>query len=518
MKMIAELLSGFFPGVLSGFLSGFLSAAAEALSFLCAAVVFFCGIFLLIVLRGAPFSRPRLFLSALKNDREDGGTAGGPARKGEKDGGAISPVRALLFALGGTLGAGNIVGVSAALIEGGPGALLWMWAAGFAAMPVKYAEVTLALSSRVRGEDGKRHGGAMYYLRPASLRPVFAAICLCSSFSLGNVIQVRAAADAFSILGVPPLLCAALLAAAAFLTLIGGVRAMSSLSAKLIPFLCALYTLACLFVIGSNISALPGVLASVLSGAFSFRAAAGGVGGFALARALRPVGRGVCRGIMSNEAGCGTAPIAHSESAQRSPARQGVLGVIEVFVDTVLLCGLTGLTVLTVFPELPTDISDASALASGAFESVFGSAAGVFLAFALAAFAFATLICWAHYGSEALYYLRNFHKNKISVRGKPDRKRDLLYVFLFCFVSLLGALPLHSVLWSVTDLCVCLMTLINCFGMTAALLTGPGSHRRGRSRRNRGKNPPEKGRIPPSERQAPLSDRSRSRRSGGRPG
>ena len=359
-----------------------------------------------------------------------------------------SPAAAFSVALAGTLGVGNITGVAAALAAGGPGALFWMWVAAFLAMPVKYAEITLAGATAVDGE--RRHGGAMYYIQKAFHGPagrvlawIFTLFCLFAMLTLGGMVQSHAAAEAISgVFGVPPLAVGALLAVGVGVVLWRGADRVEPFCARLMPLLCALFVGAALAVILSRAADLPAVLTSVLKGAFSFRAAAGGLFASTAFCALRA---GFMRGLVSNEAGCGTAPIAHAAAHAKTPAQQGFWGIFEVFVDTVLLCTLTGLCVL-LSGEMTAGDGTLSALS--AFLPL-GRPAGPLFALLVLFFAFATLLCWAHYGGECLFFL--FKKEKADRRIIPA----------VALSSVLGAVLAPDLLWSLTDAAVAGMTLVN---------------------------------------------------------
>lgn len=397
------------------------------------AALFFCGVgfFLLCAWRMA--AHPKRTLS---------GMLGAAAGQGTSPGAAFS------VALAGTLGVGNITGVAAAIAAGGPGALFWMWAAAFLAMPVKYAEITLAQADAV-GEE-RRHGGAMYYVRTAFkgsfgrvLSVLFCLFCLFAMATLGGMVQSHAAAEAVStVFGVPPLSVGILLAVGTGVVLWRGADRVEAFCARLMPSLCALFVGASLAVILPRAAGLPDVFAMVFRGAFSFRAAAGGLGASVALAALRA---GVMRGLVSNEAGCGTAPIAHAAAHAKSPAQQGFWGVFEVFVDTVLLCTLTAFCLLLSGNALP---GDGTASALSAFLPL-GRAAGPLFSVLVLFFAFATLLCWAHYGGESLYFLTK--------KEKADRR----IIPAVAFSSILGAVLAPRLLWQLTDAAVAGMTLIN---------------------------------------------------------
>lgn len=368
--------------------------------------------------------------------------------------GARTGAGALSLALAGTLGVGNIVGVAGALSAGGPGALFWMVVAAFLAMPLKYAEVTLGMAHRTADAAGRFHGGAPYYIRSVFrgrtgrvLSAFFALLMFAAMLTLGGVVQSHAAAEGlFRVFGWPPALTGALLALAVLLVLWRGGGKPERVTAWLIPFLCVLYVAVTVFLLWRRREALPAALSAVFSGAFSGRSATAGILGFLWSGAVR---YGVSRGLVSNEAGCGSTPTAHATAGGVEPAWQGLLGIAEVFVDTVLLCSLTGLALL-VGGGAPTAGSDGMAWVLSAYGSALGPLAGPFISLSVLAFAFATLLCFSHYGTESVYFLSG------------GRKKGAGFVFpaLVCSVFA-GALLSPAPLWALTDVILALMTFLN---------------------------------------------------------
>lgn len=405
----------------------------EKLNFLLSGVILpllllFSAIVFLFVLRGVPFRHPRRFLRGLRSS-------------GARN--AVSPSKALMLALAGTLGVGNIVGVADALRRGGPGVLFWMWVSSFAAMTVKYAEVLLASATR-RSVGKELRGGAMYYITPRALASVFCLFGILCGFSVGGSVQSlafgEAAQSAFG--GKMPLYTVIFAAVALFCIFFSRGRA-SAIASAAVPVMTFLYVALTLSVILRRASALPSVFASIFDSAFSFKAAAGGCVGGGLV-ALR---FGVIRGLLSNEAGCGTAPIAHARSSSQSAAAQAWLGVPEVAIDTLLLCSLTGLALLCRPDALlaPTPMGAVTT----ALSDVFGRCAAPLLAVSIFAFALATVLCWSVYLEAFSFFLL------------PDRRFTASLLLLFCLA--LAAAPIfpEKTVWDLSDLSVCLMTLVN---------------------------------------------------------
>ncbi|MBQ8339459.1 MAG: amino acid carrier protein [Clostridia bacterium] len=376
--------------------------------------------------------------------------------------GSSSSARALAVALAGTLGVGNIAGVASAIALGGAGAVFWMWVAALLAMPLKYAEIVLALRHRTREADGTSHGGAMYYIKEAfggkagrGAAALFAVLCALCALTLGGMLQSNAAAEALSVtLRLPPAMVGGGMAALALLVLMGGGKRIERVCTALVPFMCFLFTVAALAVLILRRDALPAAFGAIFRGALTPRAGAGGALGVLASGALR---YGVSRGLVSNEAGCGTAPSAHAAAEVEYPAEQGLWGILEVFVDTILLCTLTALVILT--SGVPLEAGEGVSLALAAFRAVLGDVAEPLLAVSVAFFAFATVLCWSHYGVESLGYLL----------GQRRAKRLLLPAMAAAVLS--GALFAPALVWDATDLVLGLMTLLN---LAALLLLRDG--------------------------------------------
>ncbi|MBE6595235.1 MAG: alanine:cation symporter family protein [Ruminococcaceae bacterium] len=372
--------------------------------------------------------------------------------------GRSGSARALAVALAGTLGVGNIAGVASAIALGGAGAVFWMWVAALLAMPLKYAEIVLAVRHRRRDADGTPHGGAPYYIKEAfggrvgrGAAVLFAALCALCALTLGGMLQANAAAEALSAaFRVPPVAVGAAMALLALAVLVGGGRRVERVCTALVPLMCLFFAVAAVAVLILRRGALPDALGAIFRSALTPRAGAGGAVGVIASKALR---YGVTRGLVSNEAGCGTAPIAHSAAEVKSPAEQGLWGILEVFVDTILLCTLTALVILA--SGVPLEAGEGVSLAISAFRAVLGDVAEPLLALSVALFAFATVLCWAHYGVESLGYLL----------GQRRAKRLLLPAVAAAVVG--GAVCAPGLVWNATDLVLGLMTLLN---LTALLL------------------------------------------------
>jgi AGCS family alanine or glycine:cation symporter len=378
-------------------------------------------------------------------------------QKEEENEGGESPVRALCMALAGTLGVGNISGIALAISYGGAGSIFWMWVSAFSAMIIRYAEIVLALDEKGVGESGKT-GNAMSYIKKAFfsrlgiiLSTVFALLCILCSLFLGGVIQANVISEAFTdFMGYPRAFVGVLLSLLTALVIFGGRKKIASLTAKIVPLMTLLYIILSLFVIISRAHLIPSALSRIFFDAFKAKSAYGALIGIITSKALRI---GVSRGLISNEAGCGTAPMAHATTNAKSPAKQGLFGIFEVFVDTILLCTLTAFVILVSFEEIPSIDGGGIMLVIAAFSRTFGKYAGLLISVSIFFFAFATIICWAFYGESCVRYFTD------------DKRKSKLFLAFFSLLMLYGAFAAPKVIWSFTDVIISLMTLINVFAL-----------------------------------------------------
>lgn len=323
--------------------------------------------------------------------------------------------RALCTALAATVGTGNLAGVAGAICLGGPGAVFWMWLCGILGMVTKYAEAALAVRYRMRTDTGYL-GGPMYVMeqglgkRWKPLAAAYSFFGLMASFGIGNAAQVNAAVSAVQSatyrFGMhmdfrERLAVGLVLAAFVGILMSGGAKRIGAAAEGLVPFAAAGYILLCCGVLLVRARAVPGALSSIVTGAFSPRAATGGMLGSAFL-ALRT---GCSRGVFTNEAGMGTAGIAHASADVKHPAQQGLMGIVEVFLDTIVLCTLTALVILTSGVPIPYGTDAGAELTTCAFASVYADSAAVFLAFALCLFAVAAILGWGFYGGRCAQYL-----------------------------------------------------------------------------------------------------------------
>jgi len=368
----------------------------------------------------------------------------------------ISPFQALTTALAGTMGVGNIAGVATALAAGGPGAVFWMWVSAFFGMMTKYAEIFLAVKYRLKDGKGGYRGGAMYYIENGigsrRLACVFAVFCALCSLGIGNLTQINSAAHAMNeSFGVPAFLSGIICAVIVSLIICGGLRRIARVTEIIIPFLTIILLSVSLIILYRNHAYIPQALGAIISGAMGTREIAGGVMGFGVSQAMR---YGLSRGVFTNEAGLGSAPIAHACADCKSPKHQAAWGVFEVFVDTLVVCTITALVILTTNGgRLLASGLDGAALTSAAFEYAFPGIGARFVAVAIAFFAIATMTGWSFYGESALKYLSN----------SPNVVSYYRAVFIVC-IALGSVAGLHLV-WRASDILNMLMAVPNCIAL-----------------------------------------------------
>ena len=406
------------------------------------------------------FPQFRHFVHIMKN------TLGKIFEKNETKKGSVSPFKAMCTALAASIGTGNIAGVSGAIAIGGPGAIFWMWISALLGMCTKFAEVTLAIKFRERNEDGDWVGGPMYYITNGLgkswkwLACLFAGFGALAAFGIGNMTQINTIAGtinsaisrfipttdsekniiAWSVAIICALICA--------FVIIGGIQRLADVSSMLVPVMAVIYVAAALIVIIVKIGDIPAVLAAIVKGAFDPASVAGGLAGVSIKTALT---KGVGRGIFSNEAGLGSAPIAHAAADVDHPIQQGIYGVFEVFMDTIVVCTMTALVVLLGVGvqniEYGTDIG--ANLTIMGFESVFGGGIpSIAVAICLSLFALSTVLTWALYGSRCVEYLFGYKASKV-------------YQVIFCLFACIAGTVELKLAWSIADTLNGLMAIPN---------------------------------------------------------
>lgn len=376
--------------------------------------------------------------------------------------GTVSPYRALCTALAATVGTGNLVGVSGAICLGGPGAIFWMLVCAFFGMVIKFAEAVLAVRYRV-SQDGEFLGGPMYSIagglgkRWLPLAWLYSIFGVLACFGIGNSAQVNAivsgiksAAGSFS---PPPLLIGTMIAGLLWIVFLGGSSSIGAIAEGLVPVAAAAYILMCLLFLACKVRAIPGALLAIWEGAFCPRAVTGGL----IGSAFRALQVGCSRGIFTNEAGMGTASIAHAGADVSHPVQQGMMGIIEVFLDTIVICTMTALVILCSGVPIPYGLEAGAELTVNAFSTVYGKLGKVLLATFLVCFAFATILGWSLYGLRCMQFLFGSKATKA-------------FYFLQIAVSFGGALLNAPTIWRISEILNGLMILPN---LTALIFLSP---------------------------------------------
>ena len=392
-------------------------------------------------------------------------TIGKIFKKQTAAGGEVTPFQAMTTALAATVGTGNIAGVTGAIAVGGPGAVFWMWVSALFGMVTKYSEVVLAVKYRERNAKGDWVGGPMYYIKNGLgkkwnwLAVLFALLGGLAAFGIGNMTQVNTIASSFNsaidafggntgattitmfgqIVPVSSIAVGAVVAVIVALTLFGGIKRIGAVTEKMVPFMAAVYILCSLIVVGTNFDALGKILGMIFKGAFSAEAALGGAFGITI---MTTIQKGVGRGVFSNEAGLGSAPMAHAATSETNPVKQGLYGIFEVFMDTIVICTLTAFTVLCGVEsgvEVAWGQSAGTELIIAAFSTVFGGKAGsLIVAVGISLFALSTILSWSLYGTRCCEFLLG-------------HKVTLVYQILFVFVVIIGATLDLELVWNIAD-------------------------------------------------------------------
>ena len=409
------------------------------------AMVCIVGVGILLSIR-TNFIQIRKFGVAMKN------TIGKIFDKTQAKDGSMSPFQAVCTALAGTVGTGNIAGVAGAIALGGPGAIFWMWCSAFLGMCTKFSEVTLAIHFREKNSNGEYVGGPMYYIKNGLskkwhfLAVLYAVFGVLTVFGTGNATQVNtivasinSALTNFHIIknganDKANLIFGIFIAALVAMVLLGGIKRIGQVSEKLVPFMAVLYILLACGVIILNINEVPAVFASIFEGAFSPKAVTGG----AVGTMFLCMKKGISRGIFSNEAGLGTGSIAHACADTDNAAHQGMFGIFEVFMDTIVICTLTGLVILLAAPSISYGQAAGAELTISGFTATYGSWVSIFTAVAMCCFAFSTIIGWGLYGSRCIEFL-----------GGEKMVRPFLVIY--SFVSIIGATINLGLLWDIAD-------------------------------------------------------------------
>lgn len=384
--------------------------------------------------------------------------------------GSVTPFQALTTALAATVGTGNIIGTSQAIAMGGYGAIFWLWIAALLGMIIKYSEVTLAVHYRERNEKGDWVGGPMYYIVKGLgknwkwLAILFTVFAILASFGIGNLSQANSITGSINNAiaafipslsdngGTISLIVGILLAALTAVALLGGIKRIGKVTEMLVPFMSALYIIFTIVVIICNFDNVGSAFALIFTAAFTPKAVLGAASGIALKEALV---WGLRRSAFSNEAGLGSAAIAHAAADTDGPVQQGLFGIFEVFADTLVICTLTGLTVIVSGVDIAFGVKPGSELITGAFATVFGDKfAALFVALALMLFAYSTILGWSLYGTRCIEYLFGMKATKI-------------YQLIFVVMIVVGATTSLDVVWDVADTFNGLMAIPNFIALFA---------------------------------------------------
>ncbi len=377
-------------------------------------------------------------------------------RKGQGEG-EISPFNALMTSLSATIGTGNIAGVATAIGIGGPGALFWMWCTALVGMATKYSEAVLAVNFREKNADGQWVGGPMYYIRnglssrfgkaASILAVLFAIFGMLAGFGIGSTVQANSVAEALNhSFGIEKYVTGIVMSLLVLAVLVGGLKSIAKVAGALVPVMAIAYILAGLVILLLNASAVPDAFMLIIKAAFDPQAATGGLIGASIMIAIQ---MGVARGVFSNEAGLGSAPIAHAAAETDSPVRQGVVAMLGTFIDTIIVCTITGLAIVV------TGVWSGDAQGAAMSASAFGKAlpyGDMIISLGLAVFAFTTILGWSYYGERCAEYLFGTRINKI-------------YRILWAAAVYFGTIMSLDLVWGVADTLNGMMAIPNLIGL-----------------------------------------------------
>lgn len=372
--------------------------------------------------------------------------------------GDIDSFGALCTALAATVGTGNIVGVSTAICTGGPGALFWMWVAAFFGMATKYAEGVLAIKYRTKDANGQVSGGPMYYIERGmgkKYKPlaIFFAVSgiLVALLGIGTFSQVNSISGSIhAVTGLHTGIISIIVAICVACVVLGGIQSISKVAEKIVPFMAIIYIVISLIVLINNVGEMGNAFVTIFKGAFTGSAAMGGFAGATIAKAIQ---LGIARGVFSNEAGLGSAPIAAAAAKTEWPAEQGLVSMTGTFIDTMIICTLTGLTIITSGSYMQEGIEGA-AVTQYAFAQLFPKLGPIFIMICLTLFAFTTIIGWCYYGERCLEYLCGVNKIK-------------MYRIVFLFMVAVGGFIKLEAVWKIADIVNGLMALPNLIALIA---------------------------------------------------
>jgi alanine or glycine:cation symporter, AGCS family len=377
--------------------------------------------------------------------------------KSEDEAGEITPFQALTTTLAATVGNGNIAGVATAIASGGPGAVLWMWVIALVGMATKLTEATLGVKYRIKDKDGALAGGSMYFIEKGAgqkwLGWIFALFGALAAFGIGDMVQTNSMAlVGNSVFGIPQVVTGIVLTILIWLVVIGGIKRIGEVTERLVPFMAIFYIVAALIIIIARINMVPWAFGEIFRSAFSGRAAFGGFAGATVAQAMR---FGVARGIFSNEAGLGSGSIANAVAKTKHPVRQGSIAMIDVMIDTLIICTMTALVILLT-DSLGTGYTSTQ-LTAHAFSTVLGGIGGPIVALGSLLFGYSTVIAWAYYGQQCTRFIMG----PAFVKG---------YLWIFVILAFLGSVVEVPFVWLLTDALNGAMAIPNLIGLL--LLSG----------------------------------------------
>jgi AGCS family alanine or glycine:cation symporter len=401
----------------------------------------FVGIFLTVRYRFLQITGFRHALGLISGRYED-----------PRDEGEITHFQALSAALSATIGTGNIAGVATAIAAGGPGAVFWMWITGALGMVNKFASACLGLHFRVIHEDGTASGGPMYYLERGMklkwLGWLFALFAAVASFGIGDMVQANSVAKPLEEhLGIPSLATGLAAAFLVGLVIIGGIKRIGKVASRIVPFMCIVYVGAALIILLVNFEKIPGAFAMIFEHAFTPTSAAGGFLGATVSQTIR---FGVARGLFSNEAGLGSASIAHSAAKTKEPVREGLVAMVGPFIDTLVICTMTALVIVSTGAWSSGLTS--SPLSAHAFELGLPFVGKWIVTFGLVFFAFSTMISWSYYGDRCSEYILG-------------RRAIMPYRWIFVLLIPVGAMVKIDLVWLLTDIMNGFMAFPNLVGI-----------------------------------------------------
>lgn len=372
-----------------------------------------------------------------------------------KDKSGVSPFQAVATAMAGTIGTGSIAGLATAIAMGGPGAIFWMWISALLGMTTKFSEIVLSLKFREKNKNGEWVGGPMYYIKNGLglkwLAALFAIFGMCACLGTGNATQSNSIAVGLkATFNIEPWITGIVLTVIAAFVILGGMRRIASVNEKMVPLMAVFFVICSVVALVINFKEIPAAFSLIFKEAFNFKSAAGGVAGYGVLTAMH---YGFSRGVFSNEAGLGSAPIAHAASSTKDPVKQGLWGMFEVFFTTIVICTLSGIVVLTA-GHWSTGEFEGAALSIKSFNEIIPGIGGIGVTLATVFFALSTILGWAYYGEVCVGYLFSKHPKAVWV-----------YRCIYVAVVFIGTVSKLDVIWSISEMMNGLMIIPNLIGI-----------------------------------------------------